>query len=278
MRTMLWFLALWFASATAAWGQSDGDALNAFRDSVMGKELVLRNFSGATMVAAVWSGTSLQLDVPQWHMFAALQTKTVEMDGNEVKLQCERRVLKWNEQKQLAAYDPAEQIEIDIALRGADPAQVLPQVRDQLFYSSFEDALNGVPDLLKAMVPGNVIAPLPNPAAVAPPPSCDCTERDTEACRNQKSYAGLAPPKVLHTVDPRFTREARKRRLSGTVITAFVVDASGRITDIWVTQPLASGLTDQSVYALSNYVFRPGTCHAQPVSVPLWVQTRFQIF
>lgn len=273
MRRKLWVLVCIFCAARI-WGQSQKDVFNAFRDSVVGKQFVLRNFSGSMDVHAVWTGGALQLAEPRWRAFAELQVKSAKMHGHEIKLDCERRVLVWNEQHKLAAYDLVDPVQISIDIGDGDPAQVLPQLRDQFFFPSLEDALAAVPKSLKNVVPGHVQPRLQNNIDRA---SCDCTQRETDACAGRK-WDGFVWPRVIHQVDPEFSQQASRRKLNGNVITTFIVDTDGRVEDLWVTRPVALGLSERAADAVLQYVFQPATCHGHPIAVPLSTEVNFQIF
>jgi hypothetical protein len=263
-------------SASATFAQTASDAFNAFRDSVLKKQFVLRDFSGETKVQAIWTGTAIELDAPRWRTFAALQVNSVKMHGQLIRLDCTRRVLAWNKSDQLAPYDVTDPIQISIDLRNADPVQALPHLRDELFYSSAADALSAVPALLKKLVPAHV--PDAFKAKQSSSTSCDCSDSSTDACAGSTNTIGVVPPKLIHYHDPEFSDEARQRKLNGRVGAAFIVDASGHVADLWVTRPLGMGMSEQAADSVLSYVFQPATCHGRPITVPLATEVNFQIY
>jgi hypothetical protein len=133
MRNIHWVL-LCVLSTTMAYGQSAKDAFRAFHDVVVHQRLVLRNFSGDVRVHAVWTGAGFQMDAPKWRTPGVLQIRSANLRGERVTLQCDRRVLVRNDADGLALDGVVDPVEIDIDLEGGDPAQVIPKLRDALFY------------------------------------------------------------------------------------------------------------------------------------------------
>lgn len=88
----------------------------------------------------------------------------------------------------------------------------------------------------------------------------------------------MVPPKVIRSVDPEFSEEARQTKFSGRVQFALEVDAKGRPNNIWIAKLAGMGLDRNAVEAIRQYVFAPATCHGAPVSVSLYIDVRFEIF
>lgn len=275
MRKML-LIGVCLLGANATCAQSTQDAFGEFRDSVVKKQFVLRNFSDELKVRAVWTGTTIGLDTPRWYTFGLLEVNSVKMKGPQITLDCNRRVLVWNQQHSLAPYAIVDPVQISVDLRDGNAAQILPQLRDQLFYSSTADALDAIPKLLRKQIPSHIPGTL---NAVQPRPlSCDCGEKETDSCVGNMKAAGIVPPKIVHAPDPEFSEEARRKKLNGHVITAFVVDESGHTSDVWIAQPLGEGLDQKAAEAVLGYVFQPATCNGRPVGTPLGSEINFRIF
>lgn len=262
------------ASATCA--QSTQDAFSAFRDSAVKKQFVLRNFSDELKVGAAWTGATIQLDTPRSYAFGLLEVNSVKMTGQQIVLDCSRRVLVWNQQHSLAPYAIVDPVQISVDLRNGNADQILPQLRDQLFYSSIADALDAIPKLLRNQIPSHKPGPLNT--AQSRPLLCDCSENHTDACVGNMKADGIVLPKIVHAPDPEFSEEARSKKLNGQVITAFIVDRSGHTSDVWVVQPLGEGLDQKAAEAVRGYVFQPATCHGRPVETPLGAEINFRIY
>ncbi len=85
-------------------------------------------------------------------------------------------------------------------------------------------------------------------------------------------------PKLLHSVDPDFTEEARHKKISGDVQVYLIVDEQGLPTRLKVVRGLGFGLDEEALKAVAKYRFEPGTYQGKPVSVPLYIEVNFQRF
>jgi protein TonB len=76
------------------------------------------------------------------------------------------------------------------------------------------------------------------------------------------------PPVPLVRLEPRYPREALRRRVEGEVIVEFVVDESGRCSAIEVISSRPGRLFESSaVRAIEGWRFSPGTSNGKPVAV-----------
>lgn len=100
---------------------------------------------------------------------------------------------------------------------------------------------------------------------------------------------GITPPTLLYKVEPSFTKEARKRKLSGITTLNLIVDAEGNPQNVHVVGSIADtaskknraaalSLDQAAVEAVSHYRFAPAMRGDKPVPVQVNVQVNFQIF
>jgi TonB family protein len=82
-------------------------------------------------------------------------------------------------------------------------------------------------------------------------------------------------PRIVSSVDPDYTREARKAKISGTVTVSLVVDEHGTPTDLKVVRGLGYGLDEEALKAVSRYRFEPATYERHPIRVPLTISVSF---
>jgi len=87
----------------------------------------------------------------------------------------------------------------------------------------------------------------------------------------------VKPPKLIHSVDPEFSKEARKAKFSGVVEVYLVVDEDGNPTHVRVVKSAGMGLDEEAVNAVSQYKFLPATKDGQPVKVEVYIDVNFQI-
>lgn len=88
----------------------------------------------------------------------------------------------------------------------------------------------------------------------------------------------VSPPKVLHRVEPRYTREARANRIQGTVLIEVAVDETGKPDNVSVLSPIGFGLDSRAVDAVRQWSFRPGLKEGRPVRCVTTVEVKFRIF
>jgi TonB family protein len=84
-------------------------------------------------------------------------------------------------------------------------------------------------------------------------------------------------PIVINRVEPSFTDEARKARISGIVILEVVIGRDGLVKTAEVLKPLPFGLDQAAVDAVKQWTFKPGTLNGQPVDVIFNLTVNFKI-
>lgn len=85
------------------------------------------------------------------------------------------------------------------------------------------------------------------------------------------------PVPVKQTV-PKYTREAIKAKLEGTVVLRCIIRKSGRVTDCAIQEPLGYGLEKSARKEIEkNWRFRPGTLKGEPVDVWATMEIQFNL-
>jgi TonB family protein len=90
-------------------------------------------------------------------------------------------------------------------------------------------------------------------------------------------------------VDPRFTVEARRKRVSGICTISFVVDETGAPRDLHVVKSIAEGLPqklqaaalsldENALKAVSQYRFQPAILKNRPVPVEMKIEVNFRFY
>ncbi len=88
---------------------------------------------------------------------------------------------------------------------------------------------------------------------------------------------GVSQPRVVYKVDPQYTEEARRDKISGPVTLSLVVGADGLAHDISVIQPLDPGLDVKAAEALEQWRFAPGMFNGQAVAVRATIVVNFRL-
>lgn len=85
-------------------------------------------------------------------------------------------------------------------------------------------------------------------------------------------------PKILHKVEPRYTLEARRATIQGTVVLEVLVDEAGKAASSSVISPLGFGLDDSAREAVSQWTFQAARKDGKPVKTLTTVEVNFRLF
>jgi TonB family protein len=105
--------------------------------------------------------------------------------------------------------------------------------------------------------------------------------RTLSVCGSPEAVAGepcATVPKVVHRVDPEYSDEARRKKITGSVVLSLIVGKDGVPRDVTVTNHLGGGLDEQSVKAVEQWRFQPATLDGQPVATQIRVETTFRLY
>lgn len=91
--------------------------------------------------------------------------------------------------------------------------------------------------------------------------------------------AGVFPPVVLKSVTPRYSAEAMREKIQGSVTVQAVVDTTGVVTDAKVLKSLDAvyGLDDAALAAAREWRFAPGTFEGRPIPVAITLVLEFRL-
>jgi TonB family protein len=97
-------------------------------------------------------------------------------------------------------------------------------------------------------------------------------------------------PKLIFSVEPEFSEQARKRKLTGATTVKYIVNADGTVRDPHVTKSAAdrftnykdraaaASLDEKALQAVSQYRFEPARFQGQAVPCWLTAEVDFQVF
>ena len=88
---------------------------------------------------------------------------------------------------------------------------------------------------------------------------------------------GVSQPKLITKVPPKYTKEASRAKIEGTVTLRIVVSAEGRATQIEVVKSLDPGLDQEAINAVEQWRFEPGQKDGKPVAVLASIEVNFRI-
>jgi TonB family protein len=88
----------------------------------------------------------------------------------------------------------------------------------------------------------------------------------TSSAAIQPDAAQIVPGRLIHQVDPKYPKEARKENLEGQIVLRATIGADGKVSGVSIT----SGdlvLAEEAVDAVRRWKFRPYTQNGTPVGV-----------
>ena len=89
---------------------------------------------------------------------------------------------------------------------------------------------------------------------------------------------GISTPKIIFSVDPEFSDEARRAKYQGVVVISLIVDAQGNPQHVRVVRQLGMGLDEKAVEAVKQYKFKPALMQGKAVPVEINIEVNFQLF
>jgi TonB family protein len=133
-------------------------------------------------------------------------------------------------------------------------------------------------------------APMNGQDTAAPSSNTDSTSRpNPDASGIYHPGKGVTPPRIIYSVDPQFTDNARKKKLGGTCIVRMVVDTTGAPQDVHVVKSIAEGvppklrsvaqgLDEKAIEAVKQFRFKPGIYQGKAVPTEINVEVNFRIY
>jgi TonB family protein len=118
-------------------------------------------------------------------------------------------------------------------------------------------------------VAGGVVGGVPGGQTVAAVPQ--------EAPAHRVGEKGLVAPKLLHKVEPAYTKEAKDAKIEGTVVLNVEVHPDGRAHNMHVERSLDPGLDQKALEAVKLWEFRPGKKDGKPVAVAATIEINFRL-
>lgn len=90
---------------------------------------------------------------------------------------------------------------------------------------------------------------------------------------------GLVAPKAVKTVAPRYTSDAMRAKIQGTVVLEVVVLEDGTVGRTRIREPLDDqyGLDASALEAAAQWEFEPGTLDGKPVAVLMELRLQFRL-
>ncbi len=89
---------------------------------------------------------------------------------------------------------------------------------------------------------------------------------------------GYTPPRLLHSVNPEYSPEARAAKFSGICVVALTIDTQGNPINVHVEKPIGMGLDENAINAVKQYRFTPATQNGVPIAKRIHIEVAFQYY
>lgn len=99
--------------------------------------------------------------------------------------------------------------------------------------------------------------------------------------KTENLYKGsevTAKARVKKKPDPKYTKDARKHAVEGTVVLRCVFSSTGEVKNIHVVSGLPDGLTESAIEAAKKIKFTPAMKDGHPVSMWMELQYNFHLY
>jgi TonB family protein len=146
---------------------------------------------------------------------------------------------------------------VGVMSRNGDMVRVRPASGMPRFVPS--SAISQRPD---QMVPFGDDSPVPDHGAF----SC-----------SQSPERNVTPPRATYSPAPEFSEQARKHKITGTVVLSLTVGVDGIPRDIKVEKGIGYGLDEKAVEAVSRWKFDPALKDGQPIEKQINVEASFNL-
>jgi TonB family protein len=240
--------------------------------ALKGKQFTLRSYSADAVARYQWVDGKLVAGPVGLHTLGIFVPDSVRLKGGKILVEGLRSTIVRDSAKNSLEMSGGSPMRIEIDLRGTDPAVVLPQLANQLFFPSTKDAMDGLPTQLAEA--------LPWVAAGGTARVCDCTWvfEDGQWTRLGAKDPTVTATVLTHSVEPEFSEEARRQKASGSSTFIFRVTDTGLVENIWLVKAVGLGLDEKAGEAVRQYVFKPAQHNGRAVGSELMVQVDFQMF
>jgi len=94
----------------------------------------------------------------------------------------------------------------------------------------------------------------------------------------EKMGKGITAPRLIYSVEAKYTEEARQKSYEGVSVVELIVDAHGLPQDLHVTKTAGHGLDQMAIKAVDQYRFKPAMKNGAPVAMKIHIEVRFRLY
>lgn len=264
MRTLR-FLPILILLAKLCCAQTD---IQSLENTLKDQQLWLRNYAADRTVQYDWNNGVLVHKPTRFRTLGAFVPHAITYKDNKLIFKGDRSTLVRDRKQGKTFLTGKTQMTLEVNLQNADPGIVIPHIRQMLFFPDMQTAEANLPQPYADRLPFD-ISKTPEPKGAA--------EIFLDNQWSKLEFTKITPPKLVSSVEPQLTDEARRAKARGSVYLIFVVSSSGHVEGIWSAFPFGFGLEEKAVDAVQKYVFKPAKYEDKPVGTPLQVEVNFEV-
>ncbi len=247
--------------------------VKALERDLKSQPLGLRSFSADPVAHYQWTDGKLVDEPSRIHSLGVFTTDSVKLKDDKLTIKGFRSTLLKDSKAQKVFVSGKSPMRLEIVLGGADASTVISSLRDGLFFLDIKSATDALPPQVKPFLPFEL--------GERTPPKGEKSEFVFDAgawSEVTTKNAEFTLPKVLHTVEPEYSREGRSERVSSLAVIAFLISATGKVEDLWLARAAGFGLDESAEVAVSKYSFAPAQLNGHAVGMELCAEVKFEIF
>jgi TonB family protein len=271
MKKMWLFLPiLVFSSALAS--ATDSSLEDQLRKTYAGSQQMLGHFyAAATLKFDVNGNPSNKEKEGPWTLLSGVLIENVTLKPKKLELHGHRRMLVIdNQNKTLRSIKLGEKFSIEIATQpGPDQGKQLAGALARVFIPDV-DLDSVAPDYWR-----DYLARFTGKATLGTPCEDSAAKLVSDDALGNKVSAGITEGLKIHDVAPSYLPIARENGVQGELALRAVIDKTGSVSRLCITQALGAGLDDMMVNTVRQWKYRPYTLNGQPIEVQTTVKTRF---
>lgn len=208
-----------------------------------------------------------------WTLLSGVLIDNLKLKAEKLELQGHRRLLVMDEKtKAFRSIKLDEKFFIEINTKsGPDQATQLTGALARVFVPE-ADLDSVVPDYWR-----DYLARFSGKATQGAPCEDSAAKLVSDEAAGGKVSAGIAEGPKIHDVLPDYFQIARQNRVQGELALRAVIDKTGSVSRVCITQALGAGLDDMMVSTVRQWKYRPYTLNGQPIEVQTTIKTSFGI-
>jgi TonB family protein len=251
-------------------------------DKLKSRVVFLRNMNSGDKLTFDAQGKALNNSTPEPFAYSAVKIEKVHHSETELSIKGSRVALVFD----TASTSPSlsdirfillkEPVDIAIAL---DPSH--PETLDTALWNVFAFTLQ---DALSHKTPEDEAKDLDTLGSTAPlngSPTSTRSGSDASVLTvldYRRQGKEIIPPRLIYSVQPAYTDDARRRKFNGICVLNMIVDTSGYPTHIRIPRSLDPGLDLNAIIATSQYRFTPAMYNGHPVPVAINIEVNYRIW